>query len=137
MRLKTQFRDFYDMLKANDIDSRVDELLQLYWFSWSCPKTQITKRSKRIANQLIWLIRSPLIQPEWHFELKNVEDGLGGFYDEIRFVNSENKNKYILTFSDNFNEDHKIELWCDENEFEFTIAQGYIEKIKNVLKIDL
>lgn len=137
MSLKTQFRDFYDMLKANDIDSRIDELLHVYWFSWSCPKTQIAKRSRRIANQLMWLIKSPLIQPEWHFELKNIEDGLDGFYDEIRFVNNENKNKYILTFSDNFNEDHKIELWSDENGFGFTIAQGNIEKIKNVLKIDL
>lgn len=137
MSLKTQFRDFYDMLKTNDIDSRVDELLHAYWFSWSCPKTQITKRSKRIANQLMWLIKSPLIQSEWHFELKNIEDGSGGFYDEIRFVNNENKNKYILTFSDNFKEDHKIELWSDENGFEFTIAQGDMEKIRNVLKIDL
>jgi len=137
MSLKNQFRDFYDILKANDIDNHVDELLHLYWFSWICPKTQITKRSKRIANQLIWLIKSPLLKPEWRFELKNSEDSLGEYYDEIRIVDESNKNKYVLTFSDNFNEDHKIELWSDENEFEFTIAQGSIEKIKKALKIDL
>lgn len=137
MSLKTQFRDFYNMLKADDIASRVDELLNLYWFSWSCPKTQMIRRSKRIANQLMWLIDSPLMEQEWHFELKNIEDGLGEYYDEIRIVDASNKNKYILTFSDNFNEDHRIELWSDENEFEFTIAKGDVKKIKNVLKIDL
>lgn len=137
MSLKTQFRDFYNMLKADDIASRVDELLNLYWFSWSCPKTQMIRRSKRIANHLMWLIDSPLMEQEWHFELKNIEDGLGEYYDEIRIVDASNKNKYILTFSDNFNEDHRIELWSDENEFEFTIAKGDVKKIKNVLKIDL
>ena len=137
MTIKEQFREFYEALKTSSTENDIDHILNKYWFSWCCPKKEISIRSKRMANHLLWLVKSPLINKEWRFELNNTMDSFDKYFDEIRIVNAQGENIFILSYSFNYEENQKIDLWELENDYEMPVASQNIKNIQRYLKISL
>lgn len=135
MNINEQFKILCEDLKKSHVSA--DEILQKYWFSWCCPKKDIVPRSKKMANQIGWLIKSPLIKDSWYFELNNTMNGEDEYYDEISIIDNDNKNIYVLSFKYNFEENKSIYLWSLENDYEKPIISNDIKNIQRYLKIGL
>lgn len=135
MNIKKQYDEFCQSLKEYNIDT--DIILMKYWFCWCCPKKELIPRSRKMAYQLSWLLKSPLIKESWYFELSNVSNNNDETYDEINIINEKNENIYVLSYKYDFEESGKIDLWSIENNYSQPLVSNNIKNIQNFLKIEL
>lgn len=135
MNIKEQYDELCQHLKESNVD--IDLILMKYWFCWSCPKKDLLPRSRKMAYQLSWMLKSPLVNEGWYFELSNVSNADDELYDEISIINEKNENIYVLSYKYDFEESKKIDLWSIENNYSQPLVSDYVKNIQSFLKIRL
>lgn len=125
MSIRSEINELKKDLKEQENEKLINKILDKYWFSWFCERSQIIPKTKTMLSLLEFIVDSVLLDNEdLTFEITNNYPLYGKPYEDIRIVSGE-VTIYLIVPYQGINEKKGVaELWSVENDFEFPIYCG-------------
>lgn len=125
MSIRSEIEELEKDLKEPETDKLINKILEKYWYSWFCERSQIIPKTKIMLNLLNEIKNSSLLDYDnYTFEISNNYPLYGKSYDDIRIVDDETTIFLIIPYNGIEQKKGLAEVFSVENEFDFPIYNG-------------
>lgn len=125
MSIRSEIEELKKDLKEQENEKLINKILDKYWFSWFCERSQIIPKTKIMLSLLERIEGSVLLDdPDFTFEITNNYPLYGKPYEDIRIVDEENTIFLIIPYNGIEQKKGLAEVWGIENDFNKPLYSG-------------
>lgn len=125
MSIRSEIKELKKDLTEQENEKLINKILEKYWFSWFCERSQIISKTKTMLSLLERIEGSNLFDnKDLTFEITNNYPLYGKPYEDIRIVNGDTTVYLIVPYQGIEQKKGVAEIWSIENDFDTPIYSG-------------